>query len=135
MREHAAQFSAAFDRATDLDQARSVAWQHTGAVAVAVDLDQGRDSFARVARRRGDRLSLFDAVHDNGEVDPLGAQLDDARELGRCDTDSIDDVAHASGGKLRRLLERRHRRRSGPLHDQQGRLRRRPLRRLSRQGA
>lgn len=83
-----------------------VVGQEARAVAVGVDLDQGRNGVARSAGGGSDGLGLLRRVHQDGEVAPGRADRQHARELLRRDADGVEDVPHAGRREHLRLPQR-----------------------------
>src|SRR6266566_1900771 len=77
--------------ATDLDEARPVGREHARTMAVTIYLDQSGNTQSRPKRSRCDLFRLLDGVEHDGEVDTLGTQFENPRELRRRDADGVDD--------------------------------------------
>src|SRR3546814_6982249 len=69
-------------------------------MAVAVDLDQGRERVAPVRGGIDHRARLLDRVEHDGQFAAGIAQRLDPPELPRRDAHRVQDVAHARGGEV-----------------------------------
>ncbi len=87
---------------TDLDQ-QPVSRLDSGAVAIAVDLDQRVDlhvfDIAEVANRAGG----FDCVEDDAKIAAGADQIADLRQLNWRDSDSVENVSDAVSEEVSRL--------------------------------
>ena len=103
MRHHPAQFAAAGECARDRQQRRGVGL-HAGAVAVAVDLDHGRDALPAFGNVPGG----IEAVDGDDQVAAACAQRLHRVELVRGQADRVEDVAEAVREAGFGLGQRRH---------------------------
>lgn len=90
MGEYATQLGTCRQRLPYFHQLRQISGSHTGAVAVAIDLDHGRDARSALPRRLGYRLCLLNSIQSDYEIDAARPQFRDTRELRWGDADRID---------------------------------------------
>ncbi len=125
MAQHAAQLGAALEQAAaEGDQGRGIVGLHAGAMAIGIDLDQYGQGLRFGGAPGSDRLGLFPAVEQDGQIGAvLPADRADPVQPARRDADAIDQVANAVTREIFGLFQ-------GRDHGRPIRPRDRPARRL-----
>ncbi|MNT09299.1 hypothetical protein D3C72_1440770 [compost metagenome] len=93
----------------DRQQVAGVARLHAGAMAVAIDLDQGRDGIAGRLGPCRHRPRRLDAVDHHRQVNAARAQRQHAFQFGGRNAHRVKQVGDARGRELLRFLQGRHR--------------------------
>jgi len=116
MRQHAAQFGALarLQHAADVGE-RGVTGLHAGTVAVAVDLDQCRETQAQRLPLGRHRPRGVHVVEQDLHVRATAAQIGHVVELAGRDAHGVEDVGEAVGEELLSLFERGNGDRTRPI--------------------